>query len=600
MFWKRTIDLLLVVVIILTFSIVFVPSRNAHSLHINTGTEPAAEESTMEAETTAPTIVEDDVHVYEERQATEIFQGNDVIRLYINIYRNPQTPEFYWQAINGIGVLEPQRMLDTPEALNATFLSLVMPGDESGVPLEMADLTTQKKTNSTIRVVHSYPGRGSQKSYEIVMDDGCDLWGNQKIITLHKFENDGLRFRSRLIDELLRDVPQLVAPHTQFVRLLVRNITNDDPRVYIDYGLYTMVEHLDAKTIVNYGLSDKGELYMMNNFDFGRYASVVLDTADPAYDKAKMDEYIENRTGSNNKKLIAMLDAINNAEMTSDKLLSTYFDRENILYWMAFQILTGNVDSRTNNSYLYSPPNSQKWFLLANDFSTCLHRFEYEQTGWNDQKEWESGISNYWSNSLYQRFLKNKQFRSDLDEVIQSLSETVLSRENVLGKAQPLREVVTKYLYIKPDLSVQTYSNWMYDQVYDKLPDEISLNRTLYENSLNKPTPFYIKSPMADQGQLYLSWDPAVNLDGSDVTYTAELSADPQFFNPIERQTGLRLPAARLKFPAAGTYYVRVTAESTSGLKQPAMDVIFTDQGFLYGMKAFQVNASGQVIEIVS
>ena len=38
-----------------------------------------------------------------------------------------------------------------------------------------------------------------------------------------------------------------------------------------------------------------------------------------------------------------------------------------IVYWMAFQILMGNVDTQNRNVYLYSPLNSDIWYFIAWD-----------------------------------------------------------------------------------------------------------------------------------------------------------------------------------------------------------------------------------------
>lgn len=598
MFWKRVTDLFLAAAIVLIFSLVFVPTKNAHSIHLGTEIQEAPAETLPEPEATVP-AAPDEVHIRKEKHIDEAFQNNDIIPLYINIYRGPQSGDFSWNVINGYSVYEPETILETPEALKAEFAAMVMPGDKTGAPAELVQAAGQQ-SNATIRVVRSYPGQKSQKSYEIVMDAGCELWGNHRVISLHKFENDGLRLRARLVDALLEDVPQLVAPHTQFVQLYVRNMTSGDTSNYFNYGLYTMVEYLDEKTIQNHGLDGQGELYKLKNFDFGRYESVVLETSDPSYNKAAMDVYIENRTGSDNKKLITLLDAINNAEMTSDRILANFFDRENLLYWMAFQILTGNVESRSGSSYLYSPPGSQKWFLLADEFSLSLHRLEYEYTGWNSQQEWESGISNYWPNSLFQRFLKNKSFRSDLSDTIANLAGTVLTPENIYTRAEPLRATVLRYLNNNPDAVMQIFPSWKYSQFYDMLGQEVQLNRTLYENSLLEPMPFYIRELMVDQGQLILNWEPAFDLDGSDVTYTVELFPATQYFRLIESQTNLRLPSARLTLPAVGIYYVRITAENSIGMKQTALDTVYTQDGPVYGARLFQVTASGEVIELTS
>ena len=56
-----------------------------------------------------------------------------------------------------------------------------------------------------------------------------------------------------------------------------------------------------------------------------------------------------------------------------NQVLEQYFDEENIVYWMAFQILTGNVDTQSRNMYLYSPQNSDTWYFIDWDNDGLFH-----------------------------------------------------------------------------------------------------------------------------------------------------------------------------------------------------------------------------------
>ncbi len=87
---------------------------------------------------------------------------------------------------------------------------------------------------------------------------------------------------------------------------------------------------------------------------------------------------------------------------------------------MAYQILMGNVDTQNRNTYLYSPQNSDTWYLIAWDNDGSFMRPEYNIQVL-DQKSWESGVSNYWGNVLFQRCLKSEGFREELDEAILDL-----------------------------------------------------------------------------------------------------------------------------------------------------------------------------------
>ena len=75
------------------------------------------------------------------------------------------------------------------------------------------------------------------------------------------------------------------------------------------------------------------------------------------------------------------------------KLLETYFDVENIAYWLAFQLLTGNTDTQSRNVYLYSPQNSDCWYLLDWDNDGMLRRKEREIIQFSDSESWERGVS---------------------------------------------------------------------------------------------------------------------------------------------------------------------------------------------------------------
>ena len=58
-----------------------------------------------------------------------------------------------------------------------------------------------------------------------------------------------------------------------------------------------------------------------------------------------------------------MLDKLNDESVSSDEFLEKYFDAQNVQYWMAFQILMGNIDSQNRNMFLYSPKNGTRWYI---------------------------------------------------------------------------------------------------------------------------------------------------------------------------------------------------------------------------------------------
>ena len=124
---------------------------------------------------------------------------------------------------------------------------------------------------------------------------------------------------------------------------------------------------------------------------------------------------LEIKGDSDHTKLIEMLDALNDESQKIDDVLGTYFDTENLVYWLAFQILTGNCDTQNRNCYLYSSLNSNTWYFLDWDNDGMLRKLELSLTGFSDYASWERGASNYWGNVLFNRALRSKSFRSELD-----------------------------------------------------------------------------------------------------------------------------------------------------------------------------------------
>ena len=211
-----------------------------------------------------------------------------------------------------------------------------------------------------------------------------------------------MRFRNKMAYDLIKGIPQMMGLRTQFVHLYVKDNTDGSSDAFQDYGLYTQVEQLNKTALKTHGLDSKGQLYKVNSFEFYREEDVIKTTDDPGYNQEAFEERLEIKGDSDHTKLIHMLDAVNDYSIPINQVLEQYFDEENIVYWMAFQILTGNVDTQNRNMYLYSPQNSDTWYFIDWDNDGFFMRSEYGIRGWSDQGSWECGISNYWGNVLFQ------------------------------------------------------------------------------------------------------------------------------------------------------------------------------------------------------
>ncbi len=158
---------------------------------------------------------------------------------------------------------------------------------------------------------------------------------------------------------------------------------------------------------------------------------------------------LEIKGDTDHTKLIEMLDALNDESQKIDDVLDTYFDTENLVYWLAFQILTGNCDTQNRNCYLYSPLNSKVWYILDWDNDGMLRKLELSLTGFSDYASWERGASNYWGNVLFNRALRSKSFRSELDRAVKDL-RSYLTETRLTKMIKHYREVTESWSSLRP------------------------------------------------------------------------------------------------------------------------------------------------------
>ena len=450
--------------------------------------------------------------------------------------------------------------------------------------------------NATVQIRGQTSSQNAQKNYKIELKKNKGTWRGQRTINLNKHMTEGMRFRNKLAYDLIRGIPQMVGLRTQFVHLYVKDNTEESGVKFEDYGIYTQVEQLNKTALKSHGLDSNGQLYKINSFEFYRYEDIIKKEDDAGYDKTAFEKMLEIKGDSDHTKLIDMLTDLNDYSIGIEDVLKEHFDEENIVYWMAFQILMGNVDTQNRNVYLYSPLNSDIWYFIAWDNDGCLMRPEYELRNFSDQNSWEKGISNYWGNILFQRCLKSRSFREKLNDAILDLRE-YLNKDMLTSKIESYKNVLKPYLYLMPDAEYEPLTSEQYDQIAASLPDEIEKNYQLYLESLETPMPFYIGVPTIDGDKLKFNWDVSYDLDAEDITYSVEVARDYLFQDVIYQNTTLTVPEAEMDLPNAGQYFVRVRATNTSGKTQDAFDYYVTDEGKYYGMRCFYITEDSTVEE---
>ena len=534
-----------------------------------------------------------EVHLRDKDTLYESDDDTSVVTMYLTVSRgnSSENTDHSWSEINSYSVYDYEEM----GVERYQVAGLLQVGDENGP--EAGEVGYGEKVpNATVQIRGQTSSRYAQKNYKIELKKNKGTWRGQRTINLNKHMGEGMRFRNKLAYDLLKGIPELLSLRTQFVHLYVKDETTGGNGVFSDYGLYTQVEQLNKTGMKAHGLDFNGQLYKVNSFEFYRYEDVIKREDEEGYDQKAFEKLLEIKGSSDHRKLIRMLNAVNDYSLPVSTVLEQYFDRENLTYWMAFQILTGNVDTQNRNTYLYSPLNSDTWYFICWDNDGAFMRSEYARRQFSDQGSWESGISNYWGNILFQRCLQSETFREELNEAILDL-RTYLSEGRLRTMIARYQAVVKPYAYSMPDQMNEPLTEEEYDEIASEIPGEVESNYQLYLESLEKPMPFYIGVPVITGQKLKVNWDISYDFDAEDITYTVEVARDYLFRDVIYRSERQLLPEAELDLPEAGQYFVRVQAENSSGYTQDAFDYYVTDSGKNYGMKCFYITQDGQVEE---
>ena len=533
------------------------------------------------------------VHLRDNPELYTVYDDSGVVTMYLTVSRgnDSENTNHSWAEINHYSVYDYEAMGVPRYQVNA----LLQVGDENGpLPGELGYAV--EAPNATVQIRGQTSSRNSQKNYKIKLKKNKGSWRGQRTIALNKHMSEGLRFRNKMAYDLIKGIDQMMGLRTQFVHLYVKDLTDSSSGVFEDYGLYTQVEQLNKTALKAHGLDSTGQLYKVNFFEFYRYEDAIKLTSDPTYDRSVFEHYLEIKGNSDHTKLIQMLADLNDESQSMELILEKYFDVENITYWLAFQLMTGNIDTQSRNMYLYSPQNSDTWYILDWDNDGMLGRTEHEIKSFSEGKSWQSGISNYWGNTLFRRALQSRSFREELEKAVQNI-RAFMNEERIETMVAHYRSIVEQYIWKMPDILNLPITKDEYNLIAENIPEEIEDNYRRYNESYKYPMPFFIGTPSMQNGALQLNWDPSYDFNAEDIVYTVELARDYQFRQVLYRQEHVVLPVAQAESPGAGQYFIRVRATNASGYTQDAFDYYVIDTGKVYGVKCFYIQPDGTVVE---
>ncbi len=452
-------------------------------------------------------------------------------------------------------------------------------GDEAG-PLPDGFGYGQRAANATVRLRGSGASRQPQKSYRIAIKQGKGRFEDQKVVVLNKHSSDPLRFKNRLAYGLMQQIPGLFSARTRFVHLYVKDKTEGENGLFEDYGLYTQVEQPNKAYLKAHGLDKDGQLYQADRFDWGRHPDALRLATDPGFSRQEFEQYLEIKGSDDHSKLLSLLDAVNDRAKPIVQVVDTYFDRDNLYSWLAFQILTGNRDAAYGGYYLYSPQLLDKWYLISwdNDGMLSDSYQKLRDPAWTSS--WNHGIFSFTGSVLFRRMLQDESCRAALDEKVEMLFQESLSSQVLSGLARNYAGLAKPYVYKLPDRIYGRVNMEDYDDLVLQLPAEVEMHYQEYRDSLLEPWPFHILAPEPAEGGVLLRWEDAyLHETRETVSYTVELAKSYAFDDCILKKTDAA-DTQMLSGPLLpGQYFLRVRASVPSGASQDACEVYYAESG---------------------
>ena len=435
-----------------------------------------------------------------------------------------------------------------------------------------------KEANGILEVRGKDSQKAVQKSYKINLSDKKGTWNGQSVININKNPFDSVRIRNKLAYDLIAKLDDITSFRTEFVRVFIRDLSSEDKdsSEFVDYGFFTHIEQPNKIYLKNHGLDPNGQLYKAENFNFSRYSDVIMQSDNPNYSKKVFEEILEINGDKNHTDLIAMLDAVNNEDIDINETIGKYFDMDNYLTWLAVNILFDNYQSSSENLFLYSPLNSQKFYFIPWDFDEAFGNLK-------ERPKWKIGASLYWDNVIHRRFLSK-------DENIKLLTEKVEEISNILNKEE-IRQVLNKYYDIVmanvtklPDFKYLNVELSKLREEYNGLSNIIEENKSYYYKSLKDPMPFKIIETTITGDSVNIKWTTSYSLEGRDITYDVYISKDINFNTVEHKVEGIKNNSIKIDNIASGDHYLKVIAKDSYGNTQISYSIYKENDDKFFGI----------------
>lgn len=434
--------------------------------------------------------------------------------------------------------------------------------------------------NATLEIRGQSSRRDEQKSYKVKLFDKTDKWLGSRVVNLNKHFDDPTRLRNKISFDLFYSLPHMTSMRTYFTEVFIKDLSANMTE-YVSYGLFTFIEQPNETFIEGLFTDVNGGLYKAEFFEFYNYQAIKT-TSDPGYDGDAFENHLEIRGSNDHRKLKLMLSDLNDFNQDIDDIIKKYFDEENMLTWLASNILLNNYDTSSRNFMLYNPTHTNKWYFLPWDYDK----------GWSDSNRkilWQRGLSNYWGMVLFNRYFKKEG----------NYEKFQLIFDDVYGHLQPedLRPMITEYasvikekVYAYPDGNYLTKDKLAYDDDIESLIYLPLSQYKYYYEHIDSPMPFYLGKPVINDTTIDFLWDASYDLQNDPIHYTLSVSKEITFQHKVVYVEDIFLTSYTIPMLEEGLYYWKVEAFDSKKNRMTSFDYVSNNKGeTAFGAEMFEV-----------
>ncbi len=455
-------------------------------------------------------------------------------------------------------------------------------------------------SNAELRMRGSGSRNGAQKSLRIKLDSKEDLWRGERYFQLNKHPFDGSRIRNKLATDVMAAVPGLPSLRTQFVNLWI-----DDGNGPEDYGLFTHVERVNEHYLEKREWNDDGNVYKAEDFRFNEsdLSDVLVDADGEPLDEDRFETSLSIENGKDHRALQSMLQDLNNPAKSFESVLDQYFDRNNVLSWIATNILVHQADAVRHNFILYNPTDTEKFYFLPWDYDEAMGVWnepprDLSNDSLRQRSEYGYGLAA--RNVLLEGFYRLPGIHDEIVKAVDYLRENIVTDQFMTEKVDAYFALVAPFQERLPDSEHNLNFNLGSAASYASAPGK---NAESLRNTFRAPIGAILEDPEEQGSDWVFSWRPAFDVTGTSggISYRLQVASTPTFNDGtvVVDVSGIPDGAATVTKTVdsanlpAGVYYARVfaiPANEPERFFQVSGNKLYVDNNTYYGAIRFSVD----------